>query len=328
MGELLTIDQLSISIDKGSKEPLVKNLSLQLDEGKTYGIVGESGSGKSLTSLAILNLLADKLTVTSGTIQFAGKGDLLQLKKKELQKIRGNDISMIFQEPMTALDPMYTIQYQLFEVLRFHHKLSKVEMYNRALTMLQAVGISRPEKILKNYPHELSGGMRQRVMIAMALLCNPKLLIADEPTTALDVTIQAQILALLKQLKEQHRSTILLITHDLGVIAEVCDYVAVMYAGQIVEQGTVQQIFDEPQHPYTKGLLRAVQSISNINTSLYAIPGNVPTVDDFNAGCRFASRCSFVQEKCWSKVPPKSIKDSTHTVSCWAIEVGVSYVNV
>nr|WP_255731293.1 ABC transporter ATP-binding protein [Solibacillus sp. MA9] len=324
---MLAIENLSIAVGKKSTgEPLVKNVSLQLEEGKTYGIVGESGSGKSLTSLSILNLLADKLTITEGQIQFADKGNLLSLKKNQLQKIRGKEISMIFQEPMTALDPMYTIHYQLFEVLKFHKKLSKQQMYEQVINMLNAVGISRPEKVLKNYPHELSGGMRQRIMIAMALLCNPKLLIADEPTTALDVTIQAQILELMKKLKQQYQSTILLITHDLGVIAESCDDVAVMYAGQIVEIGSVEEIFDQPKHPYTQGLLKAVNSIGNEAQELYAIPGNVPTQDEFNEGCRFASRCPLVIESCHNNVPHLTRITQSHTVRCWAVEQeGVSY---
>ncbi|MER1956326.1 MAG: ABC transporter ATP-binding protein [Solibacillus sp.] len=323
MGILLAIENLTIAVGKKSRnEPLVKNVSLQLEEGKTYGIVGESGSGKSLTSLSILNLLDDKLAISDGRIEFADKGNLLTLKKDELQKIRGKEISMIFQEPMTALDPMYTIQYQLFEVLRFHKKLSKKQMYDQVLEMLNAVGISRPEKVLKNYPHELSGGMRQRIMIAMALLCNPKLLIADEPTTALDVTIQAQILELMKSLKQQYQSTILLITHDLGVVAESCDDVAVMYAGQIVEIGQVAEIFDHPKHPYTQGLLKAVNSIDNQTKDLYAIPGNVPTQDEFNSGCRFASRCPDVMERCWKEVPTSEQISQSHTVRCWAVDQG------
>lgn len=320
MGVLLAIENLSIAVGKNSTgEPLVKNVSLQLEEGKTYGIVGESGSGKSLTSLSILNLLADKLTIIEGQIQFADKGNLLSLKKSQLQKIRGKEISMIFQEPMTALDPMYTIQYQLLEVLKFHKKLTKRQMHEQVIHMLNAVGISRPEKVLKNYPHELSGGMRQRIMIAMALLCNPKLLIADEPTTALDVTIQAQILELMKNLKQQYQSTILLITHDLGVIAESCDDVAVMYAGQIVEIGNVIEIFDNPKHPYTQGLLKAVNSIGNEMQELYAIPGNVPTQDELNEGCRFASRCPLVVENCFNHVPSITRITQSHTVRCWAV---------
>lgn len=321
MGVLLAIENLSIAVDENATgEPLVKKVSLQLEEGKTYGIVGESGSGKSLTSLSILNLLADKLTITEGQIQFADKGNLLSLKKNQLQKIRGNEISMIFQEPMTALDPMYTIQYQLFEILKFHKKITKQQMHEQVIHMLNAVGISRPEKVLKNYPHELSGGMRQRIMIAMALLCNPKLLIADEPTTALDVTIQAQILELMKNLKQQYQSTILLITHDLGVIAESCDDVAVMYAGQIVEIGNVMEIFDNPKHPYTQGLLKAVNSIGNEMQELYAISGNVPTQDELNEGCRFASRCPLVVENCLNHVPSIKRISQSHTVRCWVVE--------
>ncbi|MEK4385433.1 ABC transporter ATP-binding protein [Solibacillus sp. FSL W7-1464] len=324
MENLLSIENLTISLDKHNNiEPLVKNVSLKLKEGKTYGIVGESGSGKSLTSLAILNLLADKLSVIDGEINFLSKGNLLELKKHHIRKIRGNEISMIFQEPMTALDPMYTIKYQLFEVLKFHQKLKKDEMYEQSLQMLKSVGISRPEKVLNNYPHELSGGMRQRIMIAMALICKPKLLIADEPTTALDVTIQAQILDLMKDLKKQFNTTILLITHDLGVIAEICEDVAVMYAGEIVEQGMVQEIFDQPKHPYTKGLLKAVHSIGDQSAELYSIPGNVPTPDEFPEGCRFASRCPHVMDKCWSTSPKPIQITETQFAKCWLFAEGV-----
>lgn len=324
MENLLSIENLTISLDKHNNiEPLVKNVSLKLKEGKTYGIVGESGSGKSLTSLAILNLLADKLSVIDGEINFLSKGNLLELKKNHIRKIRGNEISMIFQEPMTALDPMYTIKYQLFEVLKFHQKLKKDEMYEQSLQMLKSVGISRPEKVLSNYPHELSGGMRQRIMIAMALICKPKLLIADEPTTALDVTIQAQILDLMKDLKQQFNTTILLITHDLGVIAEICEDVAVMYAGEIVEQGMVQEIFDQPMHPYTKGLLKAVHSIGDQSAELYSIPGNVPTPDEFPEGCRFASRCPHVMDKCWDASPKPIQITETQFAKCWLFAEGV-----
>ncbi len=288
-----------------------------------YGIVGESGSGKSLTSLAIMNLLPDVLDINEGSIELNTntKKDLTTLSKSEMRNVRGSEISMIFQEPMTALDPLYTIQYQLLEVLKIHNNYSKEEMYQMGVDMLERVGISRPKQIMKEYPHQLSGGMRQRVMIAMALICQPKLLIADEPTTALDVTIQAQILDLMNELSDLHNTAILMITHDLGVILETCERVAVMYAGQIVEESTVEKIFEEAAHPYTKGLLSSIRSLGNKSEELYSIPGNVPTPDHYqDLGCRFATRCPYAMERCFEQEPPLYQIQDDHSSKCWLHE--------
>ncbi|MEC2054468.1 ABC transporter ATP-binding protein [Peribacillus psychrosaccharolyticus] len=317
MNSILEIKNLSIDLVDGRKTyPVVNDINLSIKKKQRYGIVGESGSGKSLTSLAIMNLLADSLKITRGSIVLDGKHELTKMKKKELRKVRGHDISMIFQEPMTALDPLYPIEHQILEVLRFHFTFSKKQMRDMAVEMLKKVGISRPEQIMKNYPHQLSGGMRQRVMIAMALICSPKLLIADEPTTALDVTIQAQILDLMNELTEDFDTSILMITHDLGVIVEMCERVAVMYAGEIVEETTVAKLFSNPAHPYTSGLLRSVQSLGNRTQSLYSIPGTVPTPKQQTAGCRFASRCPHVMPVCNSSPPFLEIGND-HSTKCW-----------
>lgn len=299
---------------------VIKGINLEIGKKMKYGIVGESGSGKSLTSLAIMRLLPDVLDISEGSIilKTDGEKDLTKLSKREMQKVRGNEISMIFQEPMTALDPLYTIEHQLLEVLKFHRNYSKKEMQELGLDMLGKVGISRAKDIFKSYPHQLSGGMRQRVMIAMALICEPKLLIADEPTTALDVTIQAQILDLMNELSETHETSILMITHDLGVILETCERVAVMYAGQIVEETTVNQLFTNPSHPYTQGLLKSIRSLGNRKETLYSIPGNVPTPVQYESmGCRFATRCPFAMDICKTKEPSMYTVESDHTSKCW-----------
>ena len=314
---ILDIRDLKVSLRDGKEiRRVVNGISLSIAKKQTYGIVGESGSGKSLTSLAIMNLLADSLFIEDGSIVLDGKTDLTKLKKKELRKIRGSDISMIFQEPMTALDPLFPIEHQILEVLRFHKAESKKAMRERAIDMLKKVGISRAEQIMKSYPHELSGGMRQRVMIAMALICNPKLLIADEPTTALDVTIQAQILDLMNELSETYDTSILMITHDLGVIAEMCERVAVMYAGEIVEETTVEELFARPSHPYTEGLLKSVQSLGDRSQALYSIPGTVPAPSQHTGGCRFASRCPHALPVC-KDAPPLFPVGADHVSKCW-----------
>ena len=306
MSVLLDISHLSIDYEtKNNKYNIVKDLNLKIEKKMKYGIVGESGSGKSLTSLAIMNLLPDVLSIKEGNIRLTEPTDrdLTKLSKKEMRLIRGNDISMIFQEPMTALDPLFTIEYQLTEVLKIHRgkELSKKEMSD-----------------MDEYPHQLSGGMRQRVMIAMALICEPKLLIADEPTTALDVTVQAQILDLMNELSDKHDAAILMITHDLGVIVETCERVAVMYAGQIVEESTVEEIFENPQHPYTKGLLSSVKSLGERSKELYSIPGNVPTPQQYQElGCRFATRCPFATEICFKEEPKMFDINDDHTSKCW-----------
>lgn len=294
---LLSIENLGIELrtDRGSLD-LVDDLSLCVYPGETLGIVGESGCGKSITALSILRLIEPPLSVARGRILFRGE-DLLACSRARMREIRGNAVSMIFQEPMTSLDPLFTIESQLTEALTFHRSPSRVEARAAVTDILRRVGIARTEGVLASYPHQLSGGMLQRVMIAMAMLCDPALLIADEPTTALDVTIQAQILALMNELQESRGTSILLITHDLGVVAQTCRRVAVLYRGQIVEQGDVEQIFRDPLHPYTRGLLRSVRSLGNAERRLYAIRGTVPS-GPLETGCRFRSRCDEAEAPC------------------------------
>ena len=276
----------------------VDGVDFELYKGETLGIVGESGCGKSVTSLSVMQLLPKGVgKVVEGEIHFDGK-DLLHMRNEELLSIRGKDISMIFQEPMTSLNPVFKIGFQLSEVLRYHMKMSKKEAWKRSIELLANVGISRPEMIVNNYPHELSGGMLQRVMIAMGLSCNPKVLIADEPTTALDVTIQAQILELMMELKEKNEAGILLITHNLGVVAEVCDRVIVMYAGYVVENAGVNELFDNPKHPYTQGLLKCIPAIDETRERLDVIEGTVPPPYAMPKGCRFAPRCPKCMPEC------------------------------
>jgi peptide/nickel transport system ATP-binding protein len=301
---ILQIKDLKVSFQAGKKfVPAVDGISFELREGEILGIVGESGSGKSVTSLATMGLIPSPPgKIENGEILFEGK-DLKNLPEKEYRKIRGNQISMIFQEPMTSLNPLFTIGNQLMEAIRLHTDLSKAEIKVRCIELLKLVGIPRAEGILKEHPHQLSGGMRQRVMIAMAMACNPKVLIADEPTTALDVTIQAQILALMKDLNKKTSTSIILITHDLGVVAEICERVIVMYAGQIVEQGDVHTILKDPKHPYTKGLLKSVPDLRGKKDRLYSIPGSVPRPGTIHMGCRFAARCEEVFGKCHEELP-------------------------
>ena len=282
MDHLLEIRNLSIELPQGRRKPpvkLVEGVDLTVRKKQNFGVVGESGCGKSITCSSIMGLLSFPLSLGQGSSIRFQQGDgreveITVLSKAELRKLRGRDISMIFQEPMTALDPMYTIEEQICESLLFHASLSKAEMHDAALEMLRKVKIPRPEQILKDYPHHLSGGMLQRVMIAIALINNPRLLIADEPTTALDVTIQAQILDLMNELRESYDTSVIMITHDLGVIAETCEEVAVFYAGQVVEQSDVNTIFHAPAHPYTAGLLRSVLSLGGAQQELYTIQGH------------------------------------------------------
>ncbi|KXH84074.1 ABC transporter ATP-binding protein [Sporosarcina sp. HYO08] len=298
----------------------VDGVSFEVAKGETLGIVGESGSGKSVTSLSIMKLLKDTPgKIAGGEILYEGQ-DLVQLNENEMRKIRGNDIAMIFQEPMTSLNPVFKIGRQLEETIRLHLKLSKKDARLRAIDMLKAVGISRPEKIVHEFPHQLSGGMRQRVMIAMAMACNPKILIADEPTTALDVTIQAQILDLMKNLNKTADTAILLITHDLGVVAEMCDRVVVMYAGRAVEESDVHTIFTDPKHPYTQGLLSSIPKIGERVEKLQSIPGNVPIPTRMPEGCKFAPRCPFAMDICWEKEPEYKECSPKHSVRCWLQE--------
>jgi oligopeptide/dipeptide ABC transporter ATP-binding protein len=296
----------------------VRGISFSLNKGETLCIVGESGCGKSITALSIMGLLASNAK-SQGSIEFNGK-NLLGLKHEEMRKIRGNDISMIFQEPMTALNPTFNIGFQLREPLIIHQKMSKKAAHQKGIELLRQVGIPAPEKRMNQYPHELSGGMRQRVMIAIALACNPQLLIADEPTTALDVTIQAQILDLLNDLKEQFQTSVIMITHDMGVVAEVADRVIVMYAGEIIEEGDVETIFNSPQHPYTRGLLSSVPNVDDPDFELNPIPGTLPNLNEQISGCRFHPRCPFAMDKCRSSSPKRFERTDSHAVRCWLQE--------
>lgn len=311
--------------------PAVDCIDFQIHEGEILAIVGESGCGKSVTSLSIMGLVPTPFgEITSGEILLDGK-DLTKLSEKQMRAIRGKDIAMIFQEPMTSLNPLYTIGNQLVEAIVIHNKkLTKKLAMSKAIEMLQLVGLSRVEELVKEYPHQLSGGMKQRVMIAMALVSNPKILIADEPTTALDVTIQAQILKLIKELNKEFRTAVLLITHDLGVVAEMCERVIVMYAGQIVEECAVLELFKNPKHPYTKGLLQSVPDMRFKKERLYSIPGNVPKPGSIQVGCRFAPRCEFVTERCTTENPPlyKVERAVEHKARCFLLEEegGVEYV--
>ncbi len=302
--------------DSGKVYNLIDNLSLKVESGKALGVVGESGCGKSMTSLSIMRLLPPSAKVQSGEILFEGK-NLLDLPEQEMEKIRGNDICMIFQEPMTALNPVLTVGFQIGEALKHHSpSLSQYDVNKATEEALEKVGISNPKARMLQYPHEFSGGMRQRVMIAMAMINNPTLLIADEPTTALDVTIQAQILDIMKHLKKSS-SGLMIITHNLGVVADVCEEIVVMYAGHAVERGTLHAIFNNPKHPYTKGLMAAIPTIRSKKEPLHTIKGTVPTVFDFKSGCRFADRCDDCMEMCADKRPPLKKIDDEHLVMCW-----------
>ena len=307
----------------------VNDVTYTLDEGKTLGIVGESGSGKSVSAMSIIKLLDGNGWIDSGSVTFNGR-DILHCTEKEMYHIRGNEISVIFQEPMTSLNPVFTIERQIGEVLQIHQNMSKKQAYAKAASLLADVKIPNPERVAKQYPFQLSGGMRQRVMIAMALACKPKLLIADEPTTALDVTIQAQILKLMNELKYQTGTSILFITHDLGVIHEMADEVAVMYCGQIVEKADAKEIFHESvySHPYTEGLMI---SIPRLNTpkgkKLDAIPGAVPNPLYLPKGCKFAPRCKYCTQKCLEEEPPLSEVGPNHLVRCFYAEKAVRQQN-
>jgi peptide/nickel transport system ATP-binding protein len=297
----------------------VDGVSFAIEAGQTLAIVGESGCGKSVTAMSILRLIPEPPGKIAGAIRFEGR-DLLKASEADMRDIRGNDISMVFQEPMTSLNPVLTVGRQIAETLRLHQHLGKQTAEDRAVEMLDLVGIPEPRRRAAAYPHALSGGMRQRVMIAMALACNPKLLIADEPTTALDVTIQAQILDLMRDLKRRVGAAIMLITHDLGVVAEVAEEVVVMYAGRKVEQAPVEKLFRTPRHPYTQGLLGALpklgSSLASQETRLAEIPGAVPSLKDRIPGCVFASRCTFATDLCQHAAPALEAKAFAHTVAC------------
>jgi len=302
----------------------VDGVSFKIYEGETVGLVGESGCGKSVTSLSILRLFGlQSGTLLEGEILFEGR-DLLTLPLNEIQTIRGNKISMIFQDPMTSLNPVFTVGDQIAESIMLHQKLDRKQALDKAVHMLELVGIASPERRIMDYPHQLSGGMRQRVMIAMGLACQPRLLIADEPTTALDVTIQAQILDLMLKLQKELNMGVVLITHDLGVVAEVCDRVMVMYLGQIVEECPVEELFDNPLHPYTCGLIKSIPSMeTNRREELHVIEGMVPSLYQVPSGCHFAPRCPYSEAQC--EMPPQLVQvDATHKVRCWRHEAMTS----
>lgn len=315
---LLEVKDLRTQFKRGKKDWItaVNGVSFNVNAGEIVGLVGESGCGKSVTSLSVMRLHNERLTKISGSIKFGGK-EVLDLTTSEMQSMRGNEMSMIFQEPMSALDPIMRIEDQLAEAIGLHNSnMSKAEIHERCVNALKLVGIPEPEMTLRNYPHELSGGMCQRVMIAMAMSCEPKLLIADEPTTALDVTIQAQILALMEDIRNRRNTGILLITHDLGVVAETCSRVIVMYAGNIVEEAPVKELFANPQHPYTEGLIASVPRLGKRLHRLPSIPGSVPDLSAMPEGCRFAPRCRYAQDSCKQKLPELQTVAEGHRCAC------------
>ena len=315
---LLEVKDLRTQFKRGKKDWItaVNGVSFNVNAGEIVGLVGESGCGKSVTSLSVMRRHNERLTKISGSIKFGGK-EVLDLTTSEMQSMRGNEMSMIFQEPMSALDPIMRIEDQLAEAISLHNSnMSKAEIHERCVNSLKLVGIPEPEMTLRNYPHELSGGMCQRVMIAMAMSCEPKLLIAYEPTTALDVTIQAQILALMEDIRNRRNTGILLITHDLGVVAETCSRVIVMYAGNIVEEAPVKELFANPQHPYTEGLIASVPRLGKRLHRLPSIPGSVPDLSVMPEGCRFAPRCKYAQDSCKQKLPELQTVAEGHRCAC------------
>ncbi len=314
---LLQIENLKVVFhgDRGSAIHAVDGLDLTIKRGQTLGLVGESGCGKSVTALSVMGLLPRASAEISGLIRFDG-ANLLSLSDREMRALRGDRLAMIFQEPMTSLNPSFSIGEQIAESLIHHRGLSRSQARARTIELLRLVKIPSPEQRVDDYPHRLSGGMRQRVMIALALACDPELLIADEPTTALDVTIQAQILELMRDLKASTGVAIILITHDLGVVAEICDHVAVMYAGEIVEFAPVDALFAAPQHPYTIGLLGSIPRLEAKADELAAIEGMVPSLTELPAGCRFAPRCPFVRERCKQTPPPLAVVGPGHRSRC------------
>lgn len=316
--DTLTIEGLKTYFYPGKNKvaKAVDSVSFSVRPGETVGLVGESGSGKSMTALSIMQLINKPGKIIEGTINLEGNS-LLDLSPKQMTSIRGNEVSMIFQEPMTALNPVFTIGNQMTEIIRKHKGVNKKEAFEKSVQLLEKVGIPRPHEIMKEYPHQLSGGMRQRVMIAMAISCEPKLLIADEPTTALDVTIQSQILDLMKEMQQVFNMAILLITHDLGVVSEYADRVVVMYGGQIVEQATVDELLSNPKHPYTSGLLNSLPSMEKEVSRLEAIPGTIPSAFDFPKGCRFSTRCPYVFDKCLEEMPELEEVDNNHSSRCF-----------
>lgn len=298
--------------------PAVDDVSITVPKGKIVGIVGESGCGKSMTAMSVMQLIRKPGKIEGGQILFKGE-DLLEKSEKEMEKIRGDRISMIFQEPMTSLNPVYTIGHQVTEAILIHEKIEKGEAEKRAVEILSAVGIPEPEKRMKSYPHQLSGGLRQRVMIGMAMVMKPDLLIADEPTTALDVTIEAQILHLMRKLRDENGTSILLITHNMGVVAEVCDDVYVMYAGKVMEHTDVFTLFKQAEHPYTAGLLRSIPRIDAVKDRLYSIPGVVPNLLHLPADCSFSTRCPYAMDRCYEERPELvCLEAEKHELRCFS----------
>lgn len=327
MSQLPLLQVKGLCVDFSTRNGNVQvldHLDLHLAPGETLGIVGESGCGKSMTALSIMQLIPVPPGNISGGQILLNDTDLLQLSESRMQDIRGNDISMIFQEPMTSLNPVFTIGTQVSENIRRHQSATRLEARDKTIQILEAVGIPAPEVRIKQYPHELSGGMRQRIMIAMAISCQPKVLIADEPTTALDVTIQAQIFDLLRQIQKEMETSIILITHDMSVIAEFANRVVVMYAGSKVEEGMVRDIIDSPRHPYTKGLINCIPFLKKDpgteREELNEIPGMVPDMSQLGIGCSFAPRCNYVMDKCYQEKPPEVRLNDNHYTYCWYVE--------
>ena len=317
MDNILTIRDLKVAFQvKGKLAYALDGINIDIPRGKIVGIVGESGCGKSMTAMSIMGLIKNPGKIVGGSIDFCGT-ELTKLSVRDYAKIRGKDISMIFQEPMTSLNPVVKVGKQVMEAIILHEKISKEEAKKRVIEIFNEVGIPEAEKRFNSYPHELSGGLRQRVMIGMAMICKPKLLIADEPTTALDVTIEAQILKLMKKLCESIGTSIIMITHNMGVVAEICDYVYVMYAGRVVESTLTKTLFNETAHPYTNGLLKSIPTIGKKQDRLYTIKGNVPNILNLPKGCRFVDRCDYAQDICFSSRPADEYIKDNHMVSCF-----------
>ena len=313
---LLELNDVSLELKRDGKYVrILDQISFQVNKGETVGIVGESGCGKSMTALSIMKLLPEKAKL-NGSVKFNNE-EVTKFSRREMEKVRGNKMSMIFQDPLTSLNPLHTVGRQIEETLVLHTKLTKEQRKERVIQLLKEVGLPRAEELAMEFPHQLSGGMRQRIMIAIAMACNPSLLVCDEPTTALDVTVQAQILELMNHLKKVNDMGIIMITHDLGVVAEVCDRVVVMYAGKIIEEADVKELFLNPKHPYTKGLLESIPKLGVRKEKLGSIPGMVPSPDKMPAGCRFYERCSSAMDICKGAVPPIQSVGENHATACW-----------
>lgn len=318
--ELLNIKGLkTYFFTKRGVVPAVDGVNIEIPRGKVVGIVGESGCGKSITAMSVINLIQKPGKIVEGEINLEGE-DLISLSKRETQKVRGNKISYIFQEPMTSLNPVYTVGRQVREAILLHKKMSKREAKEKVIEIFKEVGIPEPEKRYYSYPHQLSGGLRQRVVIGMAMVCNPKLLIADEPTTALDVTIEAQILKLMKKLQKDNNTSIMMITHNLGIVSEICDYVYVMYAGKIVEKSDVVRFFEQPLHPYSEGLMKSIPTLSKNKNKLYSIRGMVPNLLNLPKGCKFCPRCDKATKRCVEEEPELYELKKGHYIRCFLYE--------